>query len=239
MANQPYCLVLGGSGYVGSAVVRALVSAGAQVCFTWNTHEQAARHLASQTGATALRWEARDDPSMLIRDTPIHALVQCIGTAGDESVISQTNSLQKFLSINAQDWQHMHDVTVSSTFNACQTLVPHMAKTSNVVVVGSMDGVKTVPAPVHYAAGKAALAGLVRSLAKALGGQGICVNMIAAGILEGGVGAMLNDHLRAQYLKHCSLKRLGRADEVAAMVTWLVMRNTYVTGQSILLDGGL
>jgi NAD(P)-dependent dehydrogenase (short-subunit alcohol dehydrogenase family) len=63
--------------------------------------------------------------------------------------------------------------------------------------------------------------------------------MIAAGMLDGGLGRHLSDALRAQYLKHCSLKRLGGADEIARFAGWLALCNTYISGQALVLDGGL
>jgi NAD(P)-dependent dehydrogenase (short-subunit alcohol dehydrogenase family) len=80
---------------------------------------------------------------------------------------------------------------------------------------------------------------MVQALAKELGDLGMCVNMVAPGILDGGMGKLLGPDLLAEYLKHCSLKRLGTADEVAEWAAWLALENTYVNGQSVLLDGGL
>ena len=107
------------------------------------------------------------------------------------------------------------------------------------MLLGSIDGVKPAPAPVHYAASKAALAGMVKAMAKELGPQGIRVNSVAPGVLEAGLSQALPDDLRREYLKHCGLKRLGRIDEVAALVAWLAIENTFVTGQTMVLDGAL
>jgi 3-oxoacyl-[acyl-carrier protein] reductase len=239
MDKPARCLVLGGTGYVGAAVVERLSQLGAQVSFTWHTNAQKAEQLSAAFGAKAVRWSAADPTAPLLASGPLSALVQCIGTAGDARLYAHDVGFDKFLAISLADWQSMQDVTATSTFLACQALATSMAQPSNIVIVGSMDGVKTVPAPVHYAAGKAAVSGIVRALAKALGPRGVCVNMIAAGILEGGVGALLSAPLKAQYLKHCSLKRLGTAQEVAALVAWLALKNSYISGQAIVLDGGV
>jgi 3-oxoacyl-[acyl-carrier protein] reductase len=76
-------------------------------------------------------------------------------------------------------------------------------------------------------------------MSKAVGAEGILVNCLAPGILDGGIGALLSDTLRDDYVRHCALKRLGTAREVAEWAAWLALVNTYVTGQTILLDGGL
>ena len=72
-----------------------------------------------------------------------------------------------------------------------------------------------------------------------LGEDGVRVNLVAPGILEGGMARHVSEELREDYLEHCSLKRLGTAEEVAELTAWLALENTYVTAQSILLDGGL
>jgi NAD(P)-dependent dehydrogenase (short-subunit alcohol dehydrogenase family) len=135
----------------------------------------------------------------------------------------------------------MMDITAKGTFAACQAASRVMRKSGGgrIVFVGSIDGVKSVPAPIHYAAAKGALVAMTHALAKELGDHGILVNMVAAGILDKGVAHLLSDELRNEYMKHCSLKRVGTAREIANVVAWLALENTYVNGQTIILDGGL
>ncbi|APV50703.1 hypothetical protein BWI17_14025 [Betaproteobacteria bacterium GR16-43] len=243
------CLVLGGSGYVGSAVCRALHAEGARVAFTFRSRENEARVLERElpgSRAIALDFASHEAVGAVVdslaRDWGgLDALVQCAGTAGNPALYrnDRTPKPDKFLDIDAPGWHEMMDVTVGSTFAACQAAVRAMTGGGQIVVVGSMDGVKSVPAPVHYAASKGALRAMVTALAHELGKRRILVNMVAPGLLDGGMAKLLSDDLLADYVKHCSLKRTGTAAEMAELVAWLVMENTYVTGQSILLDGGL
>ena len=71
------------------------------------------------------------------------------------------------------------------------------------------------------------------------GEYGIRVNLLAPGILEDGVSRVLPQHLRDEYVKHCGLKRVGTLSEVACLAAWLATENTYVTGETIVVDGGL
>jgi NAD(P)-dependent dehydrogenase (short-subunit alcohol dehydrogenase family) len=139
--------------------------------------------------------------------------------------------------VDEAGWDRMMDVNAKSTFFAVRRAAPLMRDGGNVVVIGSIDGVKMVPAPVHYAAAKGALQGMVGAMAKEFGERRIRVNMVAPGILDGGLSRDIPPNLLAEYIKHCGLKRLGTMGEIAAMVAWLALRNTYVTGQTILIDG--
>jgi len=244
------CLVLGGTGYVGSAVCRVLASQGQRVAFTYWKNEAFAKALCDELpGSTALRADFMEFAQVTDAVNAaaqawggLDALIQCVGTAGDPSLyISEASGKpDRFLAITESGWNEMMDLTAKSTFAACQAATRAMSEDGgHIVVVGSMDGVKSVPSPVHYASGKGALRAMVQALAKELGKRRILVNMIAPGILDGGVAGLLSDDLRQEYVKHCSLKRTGTATEIAQFVAWLVTENTYVTGQSILLDGGL
>jgi len=248
--NHPRrCLVLGGSGYVGAEVCRVLRAQGAQVAFTYWTNEQSAEALSAELpGTIAWRADLRNFAQVVqaVERSASHwggldALVQCAGTAGDPTLYERKGSAHdKLQRITEEGWDEMMDVTAKSSFAACQAAARSMGERGGqIVIVGSMDGVKTVPAPIHYAASKGALRAMVQALAKELGERGILVNMVAPGILEGGLARLLSDELLREYLKHCSLRRTGTALEVAQFVCWFVMENTYVTGQSIVLDGGL
>ena len=67
----------------------------------------------------------------------------------------------------------------------------------------------------------------------------IRVNAVAPGILDGGMSASVPDAILTEYKKHCGLSRLGQSEEVARVMVWLATRNTYVSGQTLVLDGGL
>src|SRR5207244_3093199 len=99
-------------------------------------------------------------------------------------------------------------VNVKGTFFACRQVARHMRRLrrGNLVLLGSIDGVKPVPAPVHYSASKGALVAMTHAMAKELGPDGICVNLVAPGILEAGLSRTLPPQLREDYIKHCGLR---------------------------------
>jgi len=246
--SAPRCLVLGGSGALGRAVCGALAAEGARVAFTYHEGEAGARALAEAVpDAVALRADLRSVAA--VEDTVdraagalggIDGFVQCAGL-GLTTASADARTHVQMPAVDEQAWDRMMDVNAKSTFFAVRRIAGVMAKGGggNVVLVGSVDGVKPVPSPVHYAASKGALAGMTGAMAKELGESGIRVNMVAPGILEGGMSRALPEPLLQDYLKHCGLRRVGRLAEVAGLVGWLTLHNTYVTGQVMLVDGAL
>lgn len=246
--HRARCLVFGGSGALGNAVCHSLHAAGAQLAFTYHTNEQAARALADELpGAQKV---ALDITSVSALEQVIDqyandwggldAFIQCAGVG--LTVSSSEGQVHHTMEqVDESAWERMQQINVKSTFFAVRRAAVHMRKAGagNIILVGSIDGVKPVPAPVHYAAAKGALAGMTAAMAKELGKDGIRVNLIAPGILDGGMSRALPETLRQEYLKHSGLKRFGAFAEIAVWAEWLALRNTYVTGQTILVDGAL
>ena len=240
--------MFGGSGTLGRSVCEALDVASAEVFFTFLTGEAAAQSLRARSSrlhpmkVDLRRTEdvARAVDAAVAELGGIDAFVHCAGigfTASRTAGAAQ----ETILETTEEAWDRLFAVNVKSAFFACRALAPVMEKQGNgeIILIGSIDGVKPVPAPVHYGASKGALAGMTRTLSKELGPKGIRVNLVAPGVLEGGISATLSEDLKKEYLKHCGLKRFGRPSEIASVVTWLATQNTYVTGQTILIDGAL
>jgi NAD(P)-dependent dehydrogenase (short-subunit alcohol dehydrogenase family) len=234
-------IVFGGSGAVGSAVCRALAADGARVAFTYFQNEAAAAALARELPAALMRRvdlrsaaETRSALVELRRELgAVSAFVHCAAR-------TSTTREPKFERISEADdagFDELFAVNVRSAFIACRELARDFS--GNIVLIGSIDGVKTVPAPAAYAASKGALSALARALCKELGSQGVRINVVAPGVLEKGSSLTLPDDLRAEYLKHCGLRRLGKLEEIAGLVSFLALENTYLTGQTIVVDGGL
>jgi 3-oxoacyl-[acyl-carrier protein] reductase len=248
MADPTRCLLFGGSGALGRVVCETLASQGARVAFTYHTRSEIAKGLTERlpdTVALTLDLASLSDVERVVDEAAsalggLDAFVQCAGVAVTTGC-SQGGSHPTISHVDERAWDDMMDVNVKSTFFALRRVVEVLRSSGggNIVLVGSVDGVKPVPAPVHYAASKGALTGMIAALAKELGEHNVRVNMVAPGILEGGISGALEDRLMKEYLKHCGLKRLGRLSEVANVVAWLVRHNTYVTGQTVLVDGAL
>lgn len=242
------CLVFGGSGALGRVVCRALADEGSRVAFTYHTGEAGARELAPHLkdglalplDVSSVRDIERTVDEVACAFGAIDAFVQCAGVAVTMEC-GGTKSHHRIPEVDEGGWDRIMDVNAKSTFFAVRRVLEPMKRAGggNIVFIGSVDGVKPAPSPVHYAASKGALAGMTQAMAKELGEDRIRVNMVAPGLMDGGLSRALPDNLRAEYLKHCGLKRVARVPEIAAVVAWLALHNTYVTGRTLLVDGAL
>jgi len=248
---KPKALVIGGCGGLGTEVCRTLGLKGFDIAFTYHASQQKADNLVSEfkdqsISATAFHMDLGDleQVKMTIRKArrtlgTLDALVISSGLATGRNPAEQ---VPKYLTITAREFDRLMNINVRGVFFACQEAARIMtgAGAGRIVIVGSIDGVKPVPAPVDYACSKGALWGMTQALSKELGDSNILVNMVAPGILEGGVAKLLSEDLMGEYLKHCSLRRTGKFSEVANVIAFLAGPwNTYVTGQAVVLDGGL
>ena len=248
---KPKALVIGGCGGLGTEVCHTLEQKGFDIAFTYCSSQKKADDLVrgfNHRGitATAFHMDLGDleEVKLTIRQArhtlgTLDALVIASGLATGRQPAEQ---VPKYLTITVEDFDRLMNINVRGVFFACQEVARIMtsAGAGRIVIVGSIDGVKPVPAPVDYACSKGALWGMTQALSKELGDRNILVNMVAPGILEGGVAKLLSEELMAEYLKHCSLRRTGKFSEVANVIAFLAgPGNTYVTGQAVILDGGL
>jgi len=242
-------LVIGGSGYLGRAVCVALAALGSRVGLTYRSGRAVADALVARlpdARAWALDLTCIADIGRTLDEAVatlegLDALVHCaaIGLAPGDPL--QDCPRQRLQDVSEAGWDALMAVNLRSAFFACQAAVPHLRRAGggNIVLVGSIDGVKPVPSPIPYCASKGALVGMAQALAKELGKDRIRVNVVAPGILDGGLSRTLPKQLLDEYIRHCGLKRLAQASEVANVVAWLARHNTYVTAQTVIVDGAL
>jgi 3-oxoacyl-[acyl-carrier protein] reductase len=145
------------------------------------------------------------------------------------------------LRLKASDLDRLIDVNLKSAFYLCAAVAKPMVKQrgGSIVVVSSIVGIGGNPGQSVYAATKAGLLGLTRSLAKELGSRNVRVNAVAPGMIETAMTAELPDAARKGFLEGIALGRPGTPDDVAGVVTFLASDAArYVTGQTIVVDGG-
>lgn len=231
------CLVLGGSGALGQAVRRELSAKKAAVAYTFHqTKAEGAMAIGADLSIAGEVDRAVDEAVALLGG--LDALVHCAAVSGmNEAGVAAP----RLAELDAERFDRLMAVNLRSAFLACRRAAPHLGREGKgaIVLLGSLDGVKPMPSPVHFAVSKAALVGLTRSLAKELGEAGVRVNLVAPGVLDGGLSRFLPQAQVRDYLAHSALGRVGTLAEAARVVAHLALDPGYVSGQVFSLDGGL
>ena len=225
-------LVLGGSRGIGAAIVRRFASQGAEVTFTYAGSREAAERLAAETRSKAVLTDSADREAVIARvreSGPLDVLVVNAGVAmmGDP------------LELDAEAVDRMIRINVAAPYHAAVEAARQMPEGGRIVVIGSNVGDHVgFPGIAAYALTKSAVQGLVRGLARDFGPRGITVNAVQPGPVDTDMNPA-DGPLKDMMHGKMALKRHGRPDEIAGMVTWLAGPEAgFVTGSMHTIDGG-
>ena len=230
--------ITGGSRGIGAACVRAFAAAGWSVAFTYRENRALAGSLAEQTGALAICADLYDDKAVS------RAIGEARGHFGavDAVVCNAGIAEQKlFQDITDEAWQRMLDVNLMGAVRTIRACLPDLLrrKRGSIVTVSSIWGQSGASCESHYAASKAALIGLSKSLALELGPSGIRVNCVAPGVIDTEMNAMHSEETMRELADETPLGRIGTAAEVADSVLYLCSeRASFITGQVLGVNGG-
>jgi NAD(P)-dependent dehydrogenase (short-subunit alcohol dehydrogenase family) len=224
-------LVLGGTGAVGSAVLKELARRGVPASFVYRMSKEKARILALEYGHEALEVDLADADgtrraldALPATDVAIH----CAAVSGGSSLEDITPAA----------WQHAMAVNVGSAHVLAQWLAAR-GRPADLVLVGGLDRTQSLPLPAHFAATQGALGALAMALGHELGPRGIRVNLVALGVLDAGISSSLATRRRTDFETYSALRRRGTPDEVAKTIAWLALENTYIQGKIISVNGGI
>jgi 3-oxoacyl-[acyl-carrier protein] reductase len=232
-------LVTGGSRGLGRAIVEALTAdAQARVAFTWNTDEAAAKAVEETTGARAFRLDLRDRvrPDDLLAEVeaslgPVEGLVNNAGLRR-ESLLALTSD---------EDWDAVVDANLGGLFRCCRSVLRGMMvrRRGAIVNLSSLSALHGVAGQGAYAASKAGILGLTRSLAREAGRRGVRVNAVVPGFVETDLTAGLPQAAVATLRAGECLPRGVQAGDVAQAVLFLLSeRAAAITGQAVVVDAG-
>ena len=149
---------------------------------------------------------------------------------------------QLFLRMSDDDWDNVINTNLTGTFNLTKIFLKNMIKNKfgRIINISSISGLMGNPGQVNYSSSKAALNGFTKSLAKEVGSRNITVNCVAPGFIDTDMTSYIGDNERNEILKQIPLNKFGLPEDISRLVMFLMSDEaSYITGQTISIDGGL
>jgi NAD(P)-dependent dehydrogenase (short-subunit alcohol dehydrogenase family) len=226
-------LVTGGNRGIGLAIAQAFAKQGDRVAVTHRGTGVAAADLFPVT------CDITDPASVDAAFTAVEAELGPVEVLVANAGITDDTLL---LRMSEQQFERVVSTNLTGSWRCAKRAATKMlrARWGRIIFISSVSALLGSAGQVNYAASKAGLVGMARSIARELGSRNITANVVAPGFVETDMTAKLTDDLRQQYLKQIPAGRFAQADEVAGAVTWLAGDAAgYVTGAVIPVDGGL
>ncbi len=232
-------LITGGTGGLGQAMVRLFCQQGWRVAFSWHQNEQAAMYLARQTGAIPLKADLADEHQTLRLYQQAKEQLRHVDALILNAGITWSGLITD---MGTARWDRLMAVNLRSAFVLSREALKDMRPrgSGSLVFVTSYQGERGASCEAAYAASKAGLVGLCRSLAAEWGPCGIRVNCVSPGVIDAGMMADYTPADKETLRADIPLARLGTAEDAARAVLFLCGDEaSYITGQVLEVDGGL
>lgn len=233
-------LVTGATGGIGEAIARALHAQGATVALS-GTRAEKLEALANDLGERVFV-----TPANLSDREAVDALVPAAEAAmGKLDILVNNAGITRdniFMRMKDEEWEQVLEVNLTSNFRICRAAIKGMMKrrAGRIIGITSVVGVTGNPGQVNYAAAKAGMIGMYKSLAREVASRNITANTIAPGFIETAMTDALNEKQKESILVSVPAGRLGTAAEIASAAVYLASDEAaYVTGQTLHVNGGM
>ena len=237
-------LVTGATRGIGRAIALKFAEEGANVAFTYRSQHEAAQSLTAEI--EAMGDQAKGYPSGAASFADAHAVVEDVKAVfGRIDVLVNNAGITKdglMMRMDEAQWDAVIDTNLKSAFNFIHACTPIMARQrgGSIINMSSVVGVSGNAGQCNYAASKAGLIGLSKSIAKEMGPRGIRSNCIAPGFIATDMTGALPDEIRKEWEKQIPMRRGGTPEDVAGVALFLASElSAYVTGQVISCCGGM
>ena len=233
-------LVTGASGGIGGAIATALHGAGATVALS-GTREEPLKSLAAELGD-----RAHVLPCNLSDAEAVDALPkQAIEAMGALDILVNNAGItrdQLFMRMSDDEWQSVLDVNLTSTMRLCRGVMRPMMKArwGRIINISSIVGATGNPGQANYAASKAGMVGMTKSIAYEVASRGITANAIAPGFIATAMTDKLTDEQKEKINVQIPAARMGQPEEIVAAVLYLASPEAaYLTGATLHVNGGM
>lgn len=237
-------LVTGASRGIGKGIATTLAKAGANIAFTFVSSVEKAKIFEEELNTLGIK--AKGYQSNAAEFAEAEKLVdEIVKEFGSLDVLVNNAGITKdtlLMRMSEQQWDDVLDTNLKSAFAMTKAAMKPMmkAKAGSIINITSIVGITGNAGQANYAASKAGMIGLTKSVAKELGSRNIRCNAIAPGFIETEMTESLSDEVRAEWVKGIPLKRGGKPEDVANCVLFLASdASAYISGQTINVCGGM
>jgi acetoacetyl-CoA reductase len=231
-------VVTGGTRGIGRAISEGLKNAGYKVAATYAGNEEAAKQFTKETGIPAYKFNVADFNSCQQAAKKIAEEIGPIDILVNNAGITRDSTINK---MTFEQWNEVIQTNLASCFNMCRAVIDGMRerKFGRIVNIGSINGQAGQYGQVNYAAAKSGIHGFTKALAQEGARSGITVNAIAPGYIDTDMVRAVPPNVLEKIVARIPVGRLGKAEEIARGVLFLVADDAgFVTGSTMSINGG-
>ena len=238
--NNKNALITGASGGIGSAIARRLHAMGAKVALS-GTRQEPLERLANELGESAFILPCNLNDMAAVEALP----KQAIDALGSLDILVNNAGITRdnlFMRMSDEEWQSVINVNLTATMKLCKGALRGMMKSrwGRIINISSVVGATGNPGQGNYAASKAGMVGMSKSLAYEVASRGITVNVVAPGFIATAMTDKLADDRKEAILTQIPAGRMGAAEDIASAVGYLASDGAgYVTGSTLHVNGGM
>jgi acetoacetyl-CoA reductase len=231
-------VVTGGTRGIGAAIATKLNAAGYKVAATYGGNDAAAEAFHRETGIPIFKFDVSSFESCKSGIAAIVAQLGPVDVLVNNAGITRDGTLHK---MDPANWQAVIDTNLGSCFNMCRCVIDSMRERGfgRIVNIGSINGQAGQYGQVNYAAAKSGIHGFTKALAQEGAGRGITVNAIAPGYVDTDMVRAVPPNVLEKIVQRIPVGRLGKADDIARGVLFLVADDAdFITGSTLSINGG-